>query len=312
MRLRELILQSWTALHRNRMRSALTMLGISWGVVSVVLLLAFGQGLGNGVVSAVGNIGNNVIVIWPGQTSMQAGGQRAGRPVHFEYEDVEAIRAEVPIIRAVSAESCSDFGYKTGTRVVSLTTRGVEPPYGEMRRLMDFEDGHYFEDSDFTNRRRVVILGNAAAKRLFQGAPAVGQSVLVQGQSFEVIGVLNIKIQDSMYQGPDNEQAFIPFQVYNELKNERDPNMIIIQPITQELHTEALAARAPRHRAPPSFRSTRREGYARVGHCRHRQNVACVLHRASGNDGNNRRAYARSRWRRRDEHHAGQRQRAHA
>ena len=112
MRLRELILQSWTALHRNRMRSALTMLGISWGVVSVVLLLAFGQGLGNGVVSAVGNIGNNVIVIWPGQTSMQAGGQRAGRPVHFEYEDVEAIRAEVPIIRAVSAESCSDFGYQ--------------------------------------------------------------------------------------------------------------------------------------------------------------------------------------------------------
>ena len=242
MRLKELVLQSWTALHRNRMRSALTMLGISWGVVSVVLLLAFGQGLGNGVVSAVGNIGNNVIVIWPGQTSMQAGGQRAGRSVHFEYEDVEAIRAEVPIIRAVSAESCSDFGYKTGTRVVSLTTRGVEPPYGEMRRLMDFEDGHYFEDSDFTNRRRVVILGNAAAKRLFQGAPAVGQSVLVQGQSFEVIGVLNIKIQDSMYQGPDNEQAFIPFQVYNELKNARDPNMIIIQPITQELHTEALAA----------------------------------------------------------------------
>jgi putative ABC transport system permease protein len=111
-----------------------------------------------------------------------------------------------------------------------------------MRRLMDFEDGHYFEDSDFTNRRRVVILGNAAAKRIFQGAPAIGQSLLVQGQSFEVIGVLNIKIQDSMYQGPDNEQAFIPFQVYNELKNERDPNMIIIQPITQELHTEALAA----------------------------------------------------------------------
>ncbi len=242
MRLRELIQQSWVALQRNRMRSTLTMLGISWGVVSVVLLLAFGEGLGGSVVHAIGNMGNNVIVIWPGQTSMQAGGQRAGRPVHFEYEDVEAIRSEVPIIRAVSAESGNDFGYKIGTRVVSLTTRGVEMPYGEMRRIMNLEDGRYFEDGDFANRRRVVILGNAASKRLFQGAPAVGQNVLVQGQSFEVIGVLNIKVQDSMYMGPDNEQAFIPFQVYNELMNKRDPNMIIIQPISAELHTEALAA----------------------------------------------------------------------
>ena len=101
------------------MRSALTMLGITWGVVSVVLLLAFGEGLGGSIITAVGNMGNNVIVIWPGQTSMQAGGQRAGRSIHYEYEDVEAIRDEVPIIRAVSAESVSDFGYKAGTRVVS-------------------------------------------------------------------------------------------------------------------------------------------------------------------------------------------------
>ncbi len=88
MRLKELIQQSWTALLRNRMRSALTMLGITWGVISVVLLLAFGEGLGGGIISAVGNMGNNVIVIWPGQTSMQAGGQRAGKSGHFEYADV--------------------------------------------------------------------------------------------------------------------------------------------------------------------------------------------------------------------------------
>jgi putative ABC transport system permease protein len=224
------------------MRSVLTMLGISWGVVSVVLLLAFGEGLGGTVVRAVTNIGNNVIVIWPGQTSMQAGGQRSGRPVHFEYEDVEAIRAEVPIIRAVSAESVSNLPFKNGTRVVSIQTRGIEYPYGEMRKVRAFEDGRYFEPSDFANRRHFVVLGNAAAKRLFQGAPAVGQSVLIQGVSFEVIGVLAVKVQDSMYNGPDNEQAFIPYEVYNALKNERDPNMIIIQPISQELHTEALAA----------------------------------------------------------------------
>jgi putative ABC transport system permease protein len=242
MRLKELVQQSWAALLRNRLRSALTMLGITWGVISVVLLLAFGRGLGQSVVSAVGNMGNNVIVIWPGQTSMQAGGQRAGRSVHFEYADVEAIRSGVPIVRAVSAESCSDFGYKIGTRVVSLTTRGVELPYGSMRRLLDLQDGRYFEQGDYVNHRRVVVLGYNAAKRAFQGAPAVGQTVLVKGQSLEVIGVLNNKIQDSMYMGPDNEQAFVPFELYNLLKNRRDPDMIIIQPITAELHTEALAA----------------------------------------------------------------------
>ena len=242
MRVKELIGQSWAALRRNPMRSALTMLGITWGVISVVLLLAFGRGLGGSVVRAVGNMGDNVIVIWPGQTSMQAGGQRAGRSVQFEYADVEAIRADVPLVRAVSAESCRDFGYKIGTRVVSLTTRGVELPYGSMRRLMSLQDGRYFEESDFINHRRVVILGYNAAKRAFQGAPSVGETVLVQGQSLEVIGVLNNKIQDSMYMGPDNEQAFVPFEVYNQLANKRDPGMIIIQPISAELHTEALAA----------------------------------------------------------------------
>ena len=241
MRLKELVRQSWAALRRNRLRSALTMLGITWGVISVVLLLAFGRGLGGSVMTAMGNMGNNVIVIWPGQTSMQAGGQRAGHSVHFEYADIDAVR-EVPIIRAVSAESCSDFGYKIGTRIVSLTTRGVELPYGSMRRLTSLEEGRYFEEGDFTNHRRVVILGHNAAKRAFQGAPAVGQTVLVQGQSLEVIGVLNNKVQDSMYMGPDNEQAFIPFELYNLLKNRRDPDMILIQPVTAELHTDAVAA----------------------------------------------------------------------
>src|SRR3974390_991426 len=99
MYLKELFEQSWVALMRSRTRSLLTMLGIAWGVISVVLLLAFGQGLGGAIVTATGTMGTNVLVVWPGQTSMQAGGQRAGRAVRFEYEDIQAIRDEVPIIR---------------------------------------------------------------------------------------------------------------------------------------------------------------------------------------------------------------------
>src|SRR3979411_954821 len=140
MLLKELITQGWLALNRNRMRSVLTMLGIVWGLASVVLLLAYGQGLGGSVIHAFMNMGNNVIVLWPGQTSLQAGGQRAGKKVEYEYADIEAIRDEVPLVRAVSAEIDRDFGYKVGTRVVSMNTRGVELPYGQMRKI-DIETG---------------------------------------------------------------------------------------------------------------------------------------------------------------------------
>lgn len=239
--LKELIVQSWQALMRNRLRSVLTMLGIVWGLVSVVILLAYGQGLGGSILHAFMNMGNNVMVIWPGQTSMQAGGQRAGQKITFEYSDVQAIRDEVPLLRAVSAESDSSFGYKIGTRVVSIQTRGVEMPYGEMRKLR-IEDGRYFTADDFQQRRRVVILGYTACKRIFQGAPAVGQTVNIGGLDFDVIGVLANKIQDSMYEGPDNEDGFVPFEVFRDLKNERNPGIIVIQPRDASLGPAALAA----------------------------------------------------------------------
>jgi putative ABC transport system permease protein len=239
--LKELILQGWQALLRNRLRSALTMLGIVWGLASVVILLAYGQGLGGSVLHAFLNMGNNVLVLWPGQTSMQAGGQRAGKKIEYEYADVEAIRDEVPIIKAVSAEATRDFGYKVGSRILSVMTRGVEMPYGQMRKL-DLEDGRYFSETDFTQHNRVVILGYNAARRVFQGAPAVGQSVSIGGLDFEVIGVMRNKIQDSMYNGPDNENGFIPFQLFRDLKNIKDPEMIVIQPTAPELNKKALAA----------------------------------------------------------------------
>ena len=239
--LKELILQGWQALMRDRMRSALTMLGIGWGLVSVVLLLAYGQGLGGCVLHAFLNMGNNVIVLWPGQTSMQAGGQRAGKPIKYELEDVEAIREEVPLVRAVSGEIDRNFGFKIGTRVVSLLVRGVDMPYGQMRKL-ELADGRYFDESDFADHRRVVILGYEAAKKVFQGAPGVGQHVEVGGLDFEVIGTMRNKIQDSMYNGPDNSDGFVPYGLMRDLKNVRDPDEIVIQPTAPELNKKALMA----------------------------------------------------------------------
>ena len=241
MLLKELISQGWQSLMRNRLRSILTMLGVVWGLASVVLLLAYGQGLGGTVAMAFNSVGHEVIVLFPGQTSLQAGGQRAGKSISYEYEDVQAIRDEVPIVKSVSAEIDRDFGYKVGTRVVSISTRGIEMPYGQMRRL-DIEEGRYFNEGDFGDRRRVVIMGSQAAKRVFQGAPAAGQSVNIGGLEFEVIGVLRKKIQDSMYNGPDNEQAFVPFHLMRDLKNLKNPDEIVFQPTSANLNKKALAA----------------------------------------------------------------------
>src|SRR2546430_13218564 len=156
------------------------------------------------------NMGNNVIVLWPGQTSLQAGGQRAGKPVTYEYEDVEAVRDEVPIVRAVSAEVDRDFGFKLGTRVVSVNVRGVEMPYGQMRRL-DIDDGRYFNESDFVEHRRVVILGHDANKKIFQGAPSIGQNVSIGGLDFEVIGVLSNKNRSLLCKRAGNNKRCFSF-----------------------------------------------------------------------------------------------------
>jgi putative ABC transport system permease protein len=246
MLIKETIIQGWQALMRNRMRSILTMLGIIWGLVCVVVLLAFGEGLGKTIAASFSNTSSGVIVLRPGQTSLQAGGQRAGRKVNFEFDDVDAIRKEVPIIRAVSAESMVDnMAFKIGTRVVAATVRGVEMPYGKMRRVMNFDDGRYFDEADFAERRRVVILGNKIARKIFQGAPAVGHSVEINGVSFDVIGVLKNKIQDSMYGGPDNDHTFIPWPTYQDLLQVRDPEIILIQPLSADLHFRSTdAARA--------------------------------------------------------------------
>jgi putative ABC transport system permease protein len=125
--------------------------------------------------------------------------------------------------------------------VVAIQVRGVEMPYGQMRKLT-LEDGRYFDEADFADHRRVVILGYEAAKKIFQGAPGVGQHVSIGGLDFEVIGTMGNKIQDSMYNGPDNDNGFIPFGLMRDLKNLRDPDEIIFQPTAAELNKKSLAA----------------------------------------------------------------------
>ncbi len=241
MNLREIVRQSIESLLRNRLRSGLTMLGIVWGLVTVVLLLSYGKSVGEGVLNGFMGIGNNVIMFWGGQTSMQAGGERSGKRVKFLDGDVEAIRDAVPFLKAVSGESDDAFSFKYGPKVVNIQSKAIDLPYGGMRRL-DIDQGRYFEAADFTEHRAVVIFGPHAAAKLFNGYPPVGESIQIDGHSFQVIGVLRTKIQDSSNNGPDNENAFIPFDMMRDLSNQRDPGMIVFQPASPELHLKAIQA----------------------------------------------------------------------
>jgi putative ABC transport system permease protein len=241
MNLSEIVRQSIDSLLRNRLRSGLTMLGIVWGLVTVVLLLSYGRSLGEGVLNGFLGLGNNVIMVWGGQTSMQAGGERSGKRIKFLDGDTQAVREAVPFLTAVSSESDDGFSFKYGPKVVNISSKAVEYPYGGMRKL-NIAEGRYFEPADFTEHRQVVIFGPHAAQKLFNGYPPVGESVQIEGHVFQVIGVLQTKIQDSSNNGPDNENAFVPFDSMRLLRNERDPSSIVFQPSSPELHIKALQA----------------------------------------------------------------------
>ncbi|MFZ0862937.1 MAG: ABC transporter permease [Candidatus Sulfotelmatobacter sp.] len=239
MRLKELILQSWDALARNRLRSILTMMGIVWGLTTVVLLLGYGESVSDGVLTAFLGIGNNVIMIWQGQTSMQAGGQRAGKRIHFKYEDLQAIRDEAPLVRLLSGEWDDGLAYKYGDKIITVSSKAVQYPYGEMRKL-NIAEGRYFEESDFAEHRHVLIFGPSAAKKVFGNRDPVGEHVTINGETWDVIGLLKLKIQDSSNNGPDNENVFLPFESLSDINDQRDPEMIAFQPVTALQHKAAL------------------------------------------------------------------------
>ena len=217
------------------------MVGIAWGLVTVVLLLSYGKSLGGAVLKGFLGIGNNVVMVWGGQTSMHAGGQRSGQRVSLVDGDMEAVRDALPYLKAVSRETDDSFSVKYGPKAVTIQSKAVDLPYGEMRKL-DVEDGRYFEPADFLEHRQVCIFGQHAAQKLFHGYPPVGEVVQIEGQPFTVIGVLRNKIQDSSNNGPDNENIFVPFQTMRALRQQRDPNSIVFQPSSPEQHLQAVQA----------------------------------------------------------------------
>jgi putative ABC transport system permease protein len=237
---REITREAMYGLARNRFRAGLSMLGISWGIVSVVMLLAYGNGFHGALSRGFANaFGAGVAVVWPGQTSMQAGGERAGKRVRLRIDDALAV-AELPLVRYSSPELVRDLTVTYGTKQTSYLVRGVSPEYGVMRSEYPAPGrGRFLSAEDTHLRRRVAFIGSEVNRKLFGQANAVGQSIRVGGMSFEVIGVMNDKSQLSNYFRPDKECIFIPYTVVGQLWDQEYLSVLVWQAVDPMLEAKA-------------------------------------------------------------------------
>jgi putative ABC transport system permease protein len=239
--LTEIIYEAWIALKRNRTRSALTMLGIVWGIATVTLLIAYGNSFRSVLVNGFNAFGKGAVVCWPQQTSEQPGGQRAGKKVVLEKEDVDMIKETAPLVKHACLETVRRPGVAYGDRLVGTApVRGVCPEYGDMRNEVAAE-GRWINSLDELERRRVIFLGNRLREKLFSGRPAVGETVLVGGVSFQVVGVMARKIQLSNYFSSDDESSWIPYSAAGDLWNTRYASVLVFEPIAPQFEKRAMA-----------------------------------------------------------------------
>jgi putative ABC transport system permease protein len=248
---RETVTQAWASIVAHRFRAGLTMLGIAWGILTVATLMAYGNGFHRAMFYGFANaFSNGVAVIWGGQTSMQAGGERAGRRVFLKESDIEPLR-QLGLIKYVSPEIFETLPLSYGTRATSAGVRGVAPEYGVMRTETPGE-GRFINTEDVERRRRVAFLGTEVARNLFGNSPAVGQTIRIRGMSFEVVGVLIDKAQLSSYFWPDKRSVFIPYSVTDQLFYQDYLDTIVLQTIAPAFHEDAMkqvkAVLAERHR----------------------------------------------------------------
>ena len=237
----EIIFEAWIALKRNVTRSLLTMLGIVWGIATVTLLIAYGSSFRDVLVHGFDAFGKSVVIAWPQQTSEQPGGQRAGKKVVLEQADLDMVKATATLVKYACLETVRRPGISYGDRMVGTApVRGVCPEYGEMRNEVPLE-GRWINAEDELERRRVIFLGGRLKEQLFSGRPAVGETVLVAGVRFQVIGVMARKIQLSNYFSSDDESSWIPYSAAGDLWNTRYAAVMVFEPIRPQFEKKAMA-----------------------------------------------------------------------
>jgi putative ABC transport system permease protein len=209
--MRQAIAQSWENLRANKLRSVLTMFGILWGMISVVVLSATGEGFRRGNDKVLRELGDNIALVWGGRTSLQAGGERAGREIRLTLEDARASTAESSMVAVVSPEiERNAVKVKSAYNAATARVTGIEPQYQDIRTI-ELQFGRNFTWKDEEQVSRVAIVGADMADQLFGKRNIINESITLNGFPYTVVGKIRKKNQDSNYSGPDNNKIFVPF-----------------------------------------------------------------------------------------------------
>ena len=214
--LRDLLHEAYGAMQYNRRRTALTMLGMAWGIATVVLLLAYGNGFGRAAANIFANFGTKLMIVVPGRSSMQAGGQKAGAPIRLTLADVDTLTTNIPQITQITPEASKQANIQYETRTFNFSVTGNYSNVISIRALK-LAEGRFYNPEDELQHARVAVIGSEAKEKLFSGRNALGERIRIDGLSVEVIGVVGPKMQA----GDDNTNRliYIPFTTISDLKD---------------------------------------------------------------------------------------------
>lgn len=241
MTFRDLVVDTVRTLWAHKLRTALTMFGIAWGIVSITLMVAAGEGLRAGQAKVAEQFGKNIMIVFAGRTSMQAGGMRAGRRIRWRLWDYQEVQREATSCEFVLPELGRGGSVRSDFNSASLTVVGSLPPFAYLRTI-DIAEGRFYNWADVERADRVAVLGSDSYKQLFAGRKALGEEILVRGIPFKIIGLMKEKDQDSSYDGRDITKVFIPFTAMvrdfpSEPPSPADAiDRLIVSPRSLELH----------------------------------------------------------------------------
>src|SRR5580692_5691238 len=212
----DLLKQAYSAMRHDLRRTLLTMAGMAWGIATVVLLLSYGNGFGKAIEAIFESFGATSVGIFPGRTSQQAGGNKAGVTVRFTNDDIELLRNNVPLSRHVVRMSQKDSTVQNNNRSFTFPVMGLDPSIQEIWNL-GIAEGRFLDDADNMQHGLYAVIGSEARDKLFSGMPALGESIRIDGVTFEVIGVGAPRMQEA--DSDDNRAIYIPYNSMDVIKD---------------------------------------------------------------------------------------------
>ncbi|MEX0601906.1 MAG: ABC transporter permease [Bacteroidota bacterium] len=240
----------------QKLRAFLTMFGIIWGTVAIIVLIAFGVGFRQQMSINMHGIGESISIMFPGRTTKIWEGFGTGRPISFIEEDVRYLSRQVRDLRAISPEYSRRTPVRVGENILNPLIAGVIPIYADMRNIIPEPGGRFINDLDVGQRRRVAMIGNKVSEFLFGGSDPVGKIIYVGEVPFTVIGVMQKKTQNSSYNARDQDRVFIPSATFASVFGAYRLNNIIFQVSdprrSEEINDQVRAALGKRYKFDPA------------------------------------------------------------